>query len=644
MSIARCIAVEPALRIEEIPVAARILDLGTMRYVAVNEPCCSVFGYSAAEFLALSPADLVFTEDRETIQRTILTCDDTPRSFGRLRQRRADGSEFMAETIARRIAYRGRHAVLGLTIDRTEEYRTQLQHEEAERRMVALVEGMRDAFVLIDPDFRLRYANRNCFSILHRGPSELIGHSLWDAFPGLRESWYAPLIEKVMADRIPLHFEITEPFGPYALDVFPVEEGVGITFHDIQEAKREESRQRFLLDLSDRIRTLESPEDILWAVVTSVGDFFEVGRTTYGEIDAEEEFVSVDRDYVRGVVSIPGKHRLDDFGPPVIQQLRQGQTVVIEDVRSDPRSREHADAFAGIETRSLVCVPLVKGGRFVAQFVVHHPEPKIWDPLDVALLEGVADRTWHAAEHARALQEVRRLNSELEARVADRTSELQAAKDEMEGFCYSVSHDLRTPLRAMMASAMILIEDHGGQLDEDGQAQLRRLGNASRRMGDLIDDLLQFSRLGRKEIVTRDVDLSGIAASLAAELAERHRGREIEFVIEPNLHAYGDDQMLRLALQNLLDNATKFTGRVERARIEFGRSGEGFYVRDNGVGFDTRYVHKLFRPFERLHRDDEYPGTGIGLANVKRIIDRHHGKIFAESELNVGATFWFTLA
>jgi PAS domain S-box-containing protein len=636
MSLARDNAVEGALRIEEIPVAARILDVGTNRYVAANDACCALFGYSAEEFQGLSPGDLVFPEDREPIRNAVLSCDATPKSFGRLRQRRKDGGETFVETIARRIVYHGRDAVLGLSIDRTEEY-------ENQRRLVALVEGMRDAFVLVDSDFRLRYANRNCFPILHRGPSELAGMSFWEAFAGIRDTWYAALFEKVMADRIPLHFEINEPFGPFALDVFPVEDGIGVTFHDVSEAKREEARQRFLLELSDHIRTLEGPEDILWAVVTSVGEFFQVGRTTYGEIDAAEEFVAVDRDYVRGVISIPGRHRLNDFGPAIVQQLRQGRTVTVEDVRLDLRSRDHADAFAAIEVRSLVCVPLVKSGRFVALFVVHHPEPRRWDPLDVALLEGVADRTWHAAEHARAQQEVRRLNEELEARVAERTMELQAAKDDMEGFCYSVSHDLRTPLRAMMASAMILIEDYSPQLGDEGQDQLRRLGNASRRMGDLIDDLLQFSRLGRKEIVRREVDLSEIAIHLSAELRDRHRDRTIDFVIERGLWADGDEQMLKLVLQNLFDNAAKFTARVEESRIEFGRSGEGYYVRDNGVGFDPRYVHKLFRPFERLHRDEEYPGTGIGLANVRRIVERHHGKVYAESEPGTGATFWFTL-
>ena len=191
----------------------------------------------------------------------------------------------------------------------------------------------------------------------------------------------------------------------------------------------------------------------------------------------------------------------------------------------------------------------------------------------------------------------------------------------------------------MMASAMILIEDYSPQLGDEGQDQLRRLGNASRRMGILIDDLLQFSRLGRKEIVRREVDLSEIAAQLAAE----PRDRTIAFVIEEGLRANGDEQMLKLVLQNLFDNAAKFTLRVEAPRIEFGRSGDGYFVRDNGVGFDPRYVHKLFRPFERLHHDDEYPGTGIGLANVRRIVERHHGKVYAESELGTGATFWFTL-
>ncbi|MGV3613853.1 MAG: PAS domain-containing sensor histidine kinase [Fimbriimonas sp.] len=643
MSVAREPAMDGELGIGQIPVPARIVDVATLRYLAVNDANCRLYGFSEAEFLQMTALDIVVPEEHALVAGYIRSCGDIPKSFGRLRQRRKDGSTVIVETVARRVNYDGREAVLALHIDRTEEHRSQQEHAETERRMVAVVEGMRDAFVLLDADFRIRYANRNCFPILQSSPAEIEETPFWEAFPGVGETWYASLFVKVMRDRIPLHFEVAEPFGPYALDVFPVEDGIGITMRDVRDAHREEARQRFLIELGDHIRTLESPEDILWAVVTSVGEFFQVGRTTYGEIDEAEEHVYVDRDYVRGVIPIPGRHRLNDFSPTIIAQLRSGRTVIVEDTHTDARTREHASSYDTIEARSLVCVPLVKSGRFVALFVVHHPAPRSWDPADVGLLEGVADRTWHAAEHARAQQEVRRLNQVLEARVDERTAELQAAKDDMEGFCYSVSHDLRTPLRAMMASAMILIEDHGERLDEDGQMQLRRLGNAARRMGDLIDDLLQFSRLGRKEITRREVDLSVIAASLCAELADRHRERRIEYVVEPGLRAHADEQLLRLVLQNLLDNATKFTARREVARIEFGRGGDGFFVRDNGVGFDPLYTHKLFRPFERLHRDDEYPGTGIGLANVKRIVERHHGKVFAESDPGAGTTFWFTL-
>jgi PAS domain S-box-containing protein len=235
-----------------------------------------------------------------------------------------------------------------------------------------------------------------------------------------------------------------------------------------------------------------------------------------------------------------------------------------------------------------------------------------------------------------ALKEVRRLNLELEERVAERTAELQRAKDEMEGFCYSVSHDLRAPLRGMMSAAMMLIEDYGDNLSAEAQDHLHSLAKASNRMAQLIDDLLQYSRLGRKELAREAMDLSESARRLAA-------GRPIEVAGSPMVRV--DSQLMDIVLQNLLDNAFKFSAGRQDPRVEFGFSetSGAYYVRDNGVGFDPKYMDKLFRPFERLHLESEFPGTGIGLANVKRIVERHGGRIWAESEVGKGATFYFTI-
>ena len=225
---------------------------------------------------------------------------------------------------------------------------------------------------------------------------------------------------------------------------------------------------------------------------------------------------------------------------------------------------------------------------------------------------------------------------------------VDAANRELEAFSYSVSHDLRAPLRSIGGFSQVLLEDCARQLGEEGRDSLRRIVAAVEKMGQLIDDLLKLSRVTRVEMRRARVDLSRLVRKITDELVKSQPQRTVELVIEEGLFADGDDQLLGVALRNLFDNAWKFTSRCERARIEFGAAkSQGkavYFVRDNGTGFDMAHAGKLFQPFQRLHKTSEFAGTGIGLASVQRIIHRHGGKVWAESKVGEGATFYFTLS
>jgi PAS domain S-box-containing protein len=244
--------------------------------------------------------------------------------------------------------------------------------------------------------------------------------------------------------------------------------------------------------------------------------------------------------------------------------------------------------------------------------------------------------------------QIRQLNAELERRVIERTAQLEAANRELETFSYSVSHDLRAPLRSIDGFSQALLEDCAAQLDAQGRDYLQRIRGATQRMAELIEALLGLSRVTRAGLQRHEVDLSAMARAIAAELQRTDPSRHVEFAIADGLIVSGDARLLRVAMENLLGNAWKFTAKQPRARIEFGmqRQDDGtcaFFVRDNGAGFDMAYAEKLFGAFQRLHRASEFHGTGIGLATVQRIVHRHGGRIWAEGAVGQGATFYFTL-
>jgi signal transduction histidine kinase len=254
----------------------------------------------------------------------------------------------------------------------------------------------------------------------------------------------------------------------------------------------------------------------------------------------------------------------------------------------------------------------------------------------------------NAAEIVSLNNQLKAANADLENRVAQRTRELAFSNQELEAFSYSVSHDLRAPLRTIDGFSLALQEDFAEHLNDAGRDYIARVRAGVQRMGTLIDALLQLSRVTRSEVQTDSLDLSQLAVLVFNELAASDTARRVEFLARPGVIAQGDPRLLRIALENLIGNAWKFTSKVPQPRIEFGSltkdEGTVYFIKDNGAGFDMQYVDRLFTAFQRLHGDRDFKGSGIGLATVSRIIRRHHGSISAESAPGLGATFSFTLA
>jgi len=323
---------------------------------------------------------------------------------------------------------------------------------------------------------------------------------------------------------------------------------------------------------------------------------------------------------------------------PTGRAIRSGSPIIGADLRTLPGFAPWREAALAAGLLSSAALPLVSRGRPFGTPNLYSDQVGFFTPERVELFQAFADQAAAALENARLFAEVRGYAAELERRVAERTAALQAANQELEAFSYSVSHDLRAPLRALDGFSRILLEEHAPQLADEPRRYLRLLRQNAQQMGQLIDDLLTFSRLSRQPLTVQTVAPAEVARQVWKGLRAEREGRRVELTLGELPPCQADPALLKQVYANLLANALKFTRRREVAQIEVGCREESgqvvYFVKDNGVGFDMQYAHKLFGVFQRLHRAEDYEGTGVGLALVQRIVQRHGGRVWASAEVD----------
>jgi light-regulated signal transduction histidine kinase (bacteriophytochrome) len=433
---------------------------------------------------------------------------------------------------------------------------------------------------------------------------------------------------------------------------------------EIDGAQFQVEQQKALMRVVTRLREPSDLDTIFHATAVEVRQLLAADRvgmfrfyTDSGWDDGEFVSEDVDPAFASAMVQKVHDHC---FGDQFAVHYQQGRVQAVADIYAAGLSQCHIDVLARFQVRANLIVPLLQGQKLWGLLCIHQcAAPRQWQPIEIEFVTHIANHLGVALQHAELLAQLRseiaeRQQSEQRVQALNQglrqaVLELKAVNNELEAFSYSVSHDLRAPLRSIDGFSQALLEDYGGQLDNTGQDFISRIRAATQRMGNLIDDLLTLSRVTRSSIRMESVNLSQLAKRIANDLQHSYPERRVELEIAPELWAYGDAHLLQVVLENFMNNAWKFTAKqpqpmVTMGQIQSDRGSPIYFVRDNGAGFDMAYVDKLFSPFQRLHGMQDFPGNGIGLATVQRIVHRHGGIVWAEGVIGQGATFYFTLA
>ncbi len=489
-----------------------------------------------------------------------------------------------------------------------------------ESKNMEIMDRISDGIVAFDNNLNYTYLNKAAGTMLGRSPESLIGKNYWTEFPEAKGTLFAnAYVQALETQKVITFDDYYEPWDRwFANKIYPDKSGLTIFFYETTEQKKVE------LALRESEKHLKKIIDNLPVGVAVNTIFPQVEFVHMNKLFSE--FYCVEKDAILS----PDSFWEAVYEDPVFRE--EIKKRVLEGIASgDP------DRFQWNE------VPITRGGEAI-RYITARAIPLPDSNLIVSIVMDETARVKHAKALANIDQQYR---SRLEKQVAERTNQLVAANKELEAFSYSVSHDLRAPLRAISGFSRILNEDHGEQHGDEGKRVCKVISDNAIRMSQLIDDLLQFSRLSRKDMALSPIDMQTMLNSIWHEVTTPVQRENIAFLEDPIHRCYGDPNMMRQVWTNLLSNAVKFSSKKDKPVISvWSDLEEGeirYYVKDNGVGFDMRYSEKLFGVFQRLHGINEFEGTGVGLALVQRIVHKHGGWVKGEAEPGKGATFSFAL-
>ncbi len=586
----------------------------------------------------------------------------------------------------------GRGDVEGLLIF-TEVITERKRGEEALRRLAAIVDSSDDAVFSKGLDGTILSWNAGAERIYGYRAEEVVGRPVFLLVPQDRPNEIPDILERLKRGERVEHYETVRVRNDgrridVSLTISPISDdrghiiGASTIARDITQRRRAEDERAEILARERQARIeaelakerlsllaeaskefassldykttlanvarLAVPGLADWCVVDALDADGAIRRVSVAHVDPSkiDLALEVERRYPTDPNASSGVPNVLRTGKPEL--YAEIPDSMLAETARDP---EHLRILRDLGLTSVMVVPLVGRDRVVGAITLVAAQPgRHYTVADLQMAEELARRCALAIGNSMLYRDAQALNVELEQRVAHRTAQLEAANKELESFAYTVAHDLRTPLITINGFSQVLLEDYASTLGDEAQGYLRQLGESARRMGELIDDLLDFSRLSRQPLNKHEVAVAGIVRQALADLDGARAHRHVDVVIGDLPASQADPTLLKQVFTNLLSNALKYTRKREAAAIEIGWRDDAdepgfhtYYVKDNGVGFDMRYADKLFRVFQRLHRAEEYEGTGVGLAIVQRIVHRLGGRVWAEAEVDKGATFYFTL-